>query len=426
MPDMTLKAHGAHYIAPDIHGQNFFAIDRQFQDLMSLYMEPGLRAQMTPHFDRLGALAGNRLDELAQTADKHPPVLQPRDRFGRDEDWIDYHPSYREMEKIAFEEFGMHAMSHRAGVLGMSGAGASAGEVRHHLSLRAGRVRPDVPGLGVRHLQLHDQALRLARAEEAAARPAAEPGPGDDAEGHAVHDREGRRLRRRRDRDRGRADRCRRRRRRALEPARPEMVLQPCRCRCRRAARPPARRRAGHARPRHVRPAAAARGRQPQPLPDRAAEGQARHALDGVGRDHPRRRDGLSGRRRRAGLQADDGAGQPVAAQPRRARRVDDAALPQRGAGRRARPPRLRQGDRRVSAAAPPADEDHAADRAGAVDVRLLRRHDGTRPTRATRTPRTCCASSRRSTSSAPAATTSRSPARRSRCAAASATSRNG
>ena len=44
----------------------------------------------------------------------------PRDRFGRDEDWIDYHPAYREMEKIAFEEFGMHAMSHRAGVLGMA------------------------------------------------------------------------------------------------------------------------------------------------------------------------------------------------------------------------------------------------------------------------------------------------------------------
>ena len=112
--------HGAHYIAPDVHGQNFYAIDRQFQDLMSLYMEPGLRAAMTPHFQRLGELAGNRLDDLAMTADKHPPVLQPRDRFGRDEDWIDYHPTYREMEKIAFEDFGMHAMSHRAGVLGMT------------------------------------------------------------------------------------------------------------------------------------------------------------------------------------------------------------------------------------------------------------------------------------------------------------------
>src|SRR5690348_13730664 len=66
MPDMandiTKLAHGAHYIAPDIHGQNFFTIDRQFQDLLSLYMDPGLRAEMLPHFDRLGALAGNRLD----------------------------------------------------------------------------------------------------------------------------------------------------------------------------------------------------------------------------------------------------------------------------------------------------------------------------------------------------------------------------
>jgi hypothetical protein len=34
--------HGAHYIAPDAHGRNFYAIDRQFQDLLSLYMEPGL------------------------------------------------------------------------------------------------------------------------------------------------------------------------------------------------------------------------------------------------------------------------------------------------------------------------------------------------------------------------------------------------
>jgi acyl-CoA dehydrogenase len=119
-PDLVKVPHGAHHIAPDIRGQNFHAIDRQFQDLMTLYMDPGLRAAMTPHFDRLGALGGNRLDELAMIADKHPPVLQPRDRFGRDEDWIDYHPSYREMEKIAFEQFGMHAMSHRAGVLGMA------------------------------------------------------------------------------------------------------------------------------------------------------------------------------------------------------------------------------------------------------------------------------------------------------------------
>ncbi len=43
----------------------------------------------------------------------------PATDFGRDEDLIDYHSSYREMEAIAFGDFQFHAMSHRAGVLGM-------------------------------------------------------------------------------------------------------------------------------------------------------------------------------------------------------------------------------------------------------------------------------------------------------------------
>jgi alkylation response protein AidB-like acyl-CoA dehydrogenase len=125
MPDTALappaaQPHGAHHIAADAHGQNFFTIDRQFRDLLTLYMDPALLAQVTPHFERLGELAGNRLDDLAMTADRNLPVLHARDRYGRDEDWIEYHPSYREMEKIAFEEFGMHAMSHRAGVLGLA------------------------------------------------------------------------------------------------------------------------------------------------------------------------------------------------------------------------------------------------------------------------------------------------------------------
>ena len=255
----------------------------------------------------------------------------------------------------------------------------SAGEVRHHLSLRAGRVRPDVPGLGLRHLELRHQALRLGGAEEAAARPAAEPGPGDDAQGHAVHDREGRRLGRRRAGNRGRAHRCRPRRRRALEALWPEMVLQSRRCRCRRPAGQAARRSARHAGARHVRHAAAAGGRLPQQLSDRAAEGQARHAFDGLGRDHHGRRGRLPGGRCRPRLQADDGAGEPLPPEPRRARGRDDAPLPQRGDGGGAKPPRLRPCDRRIPAAAPPTDEDHAADRAGAVHVRLLGRRHGPR-----------------------------------------------
>ncbi|HXQ05831.1 MAG TPA: DNA alkylation response protein, partial [Bradyrhizobium sp.] len=110
---------GADHIAPDCAGANFYAIDRGLRDLLELYLAPDDFHRLEPHFDRLGALAGGRLDELARAADKHPPILSARDRFGRDEDWIDYHSSYREMEKIAFGDFQFHAMSHRAGTLGM-------------------------------------------------------------------------------------------------------------------------------------------------------------------------------------------------------------------------------------------------------------------------------------------------------------------
>jgi alkylation response protein AidB-like acyl-CoA dehydrogenase len=106
-------------IAPDCAGQDFYAIDAGLQQLLAVYLPAALRARLEPYFARLGVLAGGRLDALARTADRHGPVLHPRDRFGRDEDWIEYHPSYREMEAIAFGEFQFHAMSHRAGTLGL-------------------------------------------------------------------------------------------------------------------------------------------------------------------------------------------------------------------------------------------------------------------------------------------------------------------
>jgi acyl-CoA dehydrogenase len=106
-------------IAPDCAGQNFYTLDRGLRELLPFYLTTEDFRHLEPHFDRLGALAGGRLDELARLSDKHPPVLNPRDRFGRDEDWIDYHSSYRDMENIAFGDFQFHAMSHREGTLGM-------------------------------------------------------------------------------------------------------------------------------------------------------------------------------------------------------------------------------------------------------------------------------------------------------------------
>ncbi len=105
-------------LAPDCRGRNLFAIDHSLRDLLPLYMEAPLLAHLEPHLAALGELAGGRLGELADLADRHPPVLHHRDRWGRDEEWIEFHPAYREMEAIAFGRFGLHAMTHRPGVLG--------------------------------------------------------------------------------------------------------------------------------------------------------------------------------------------------------------------------------------------------------------------------------------------------------------------
>ena len=105
-------------IAPDTTGLNFYRADQSLQDLLHIHLPAKLVAHIGPHLDRLGGLAGDHLDTCARLADRHPPVLHQRDRYGRDVQSIEYHPAYRELERVAFGEFGIHAMSHTTGILG--------------------------------------------------------------------------------------------------------------------------------------------------------------------------------------------------------------------------------------------------------------------------------------------------------------------
>ncbi len=105
-------------LAPDTTGMNFYRADPALTDLLRLHLPEALFRHIEPHLDRLGGLAGGHLDECARLADRHTPVLHQRDRFGRDSQYIEYHPAYRELEKAAFGEFGIHAMSVRKGILG--------------------------------------------------------------------------------------------------------------------------------------------------------------------------------------------------------------------------------------------------------------------------------------------------------------------
>jgi hypothetical protein len=96
---------------------NFYRADPALADLLRIHLPGALFRHIEPHLDRLGALAGGHLDECARLADRHVPVLHQRDRFGRDAQWIEYHPAYRELERVAFGEFGIHALSLRKGIM---------------------------------------------------------------------------------------------------------------------------------------------------------------------------------------------------------------------------------------------------------------------------------------------------------------------
>jgi len=116
--DVTAPADRPGLLAPDTSGMNFYRADPALTDLLRIHLPNVLFRHIEPHLDRLGALAGGHLDECARLADRHTPVLHQRDRFGRDAQSIEYHPAYRELERAAFGEFGIHAMSLRKGILG--------------------------------------------------------------------------------------------------------------------------------------------------------------------------------------------------------------------------------------------------------------------------------------------------------------------
>jgi acyl-CoA dehydrogenase len=103
---------------PDRYPTNAYLDDPEFKSLLQIYLPHDLLTHLEPHLRQLGELSGGRLDTLARSADLNPPVLEHRTRTGLDAQRVVKHPDYVEMERLAFSEFGLAAMSHRPGVLG--------------------------------------------------------------------------------------------------------------------------------------------------------------------------------------------------------------------------------------------------------------------------------------------------------------------
>ena len=100
-------------LQPETRDTNFYLADPSLRPLLQLYAPAEQLDFLEPRLRRLGALIGDGLDDLAHQADRHPPSLRHRDRQGRDRQSIARHPAYREMERLAYGEFQLAAMSHR-------------------------------------------------------------------------------------------------------------------------------------------------------------------------------------------------------------------------------------------------------------------------------------------------------------------------
>jgi acyl-CoA dehydrogenase len=106
---------------PTTRGTNFYLADPNLGFVCATVMPLGDLDRARPHLIAMGEVAGGELDTLATVADRHPPVLRAYDEAGRRVDEVVRHPAYEAMERIAFERFGLAAMSHRGGVLGWPG-----------------------------------------------------------------------------------------------------------------------------------------------------------------------------------------------------------------------------------------------------------------------------------------------------------------
>ena len=92
--------------------------DPALRPMLARLLPPDDLARLDPAVDELGALVAGELDGLAATADANPPRLRQYDPAGDRIDEVEFHPAYHRMAELAFERFGLAAMSHRPGVLG--------------------------------------------------------------------------------------------------------------------------------------------------------------------------------------------------------------------------------------------------------------------------------------------------------------------
>lgn len=92
---------------------NFVTSDPALLPLVERYLDTEDQNLLVPLLTELGEDAATRLAPLAEVADKKKPTLEHFDRDGNRIDAISYDPSYLELSRAAYEQYGLSALSHR-------------------------------------------------------------------------------------------------------------------------------------------------------------------------------------------------------------------------------------------------------------------------------------------------------------------------
>jgi acyl-CoA dehydrogenase len=104
---------------PDTVGLSFYKADTTLQRVLRRWLDPTMLAWAEAQCEELGLLASTDLEQLVGLADRHQPQLHTVDKRGDRVDSIEFHPAWDRIVDLAYRRFGIAAMSHRSGVLGL-------------------------------------------------------------------------------------------------------------------------------------------------------------------------------------------------------------------------------------------------------------------------------------------------------------------
>ncbi len=108
-------------LMPDTSGINYYSADPDLSFLLRRHLSAEDYERAQGILTEMGAVASQKMDELAEIANRQGPVLVQYDKRGQRVDEVVFHPAYHELERIAYQDFAIAACCHREGALGWPG-----------------------------------------------------------------------------------------------------------------------------------------------------------------------------------------------------------------------------------------------------------------------------------------------------------------